>query len=642
MRSPIRILYLEDNASDLALITATLEAECLECEVLHVKSREEFEAALERGHFDVILADYALPNYDGFAALRAAQQRREFVPFILLSGTLDEEHAVQSLKNGAADYILKQRLTRLVPAIRRALTEAEERMKRALAESARRKAEEQIREQAALLEKAQDAICVTDLDDTILYWNRSAERLYGWPREETLLKNADTLLFRDGCLSRHEALVKVKENGEWKGELEQVTRDGRKLIVESRWTLLRDEEGEPKRVLIINTDVTEKRMIETQLLRTQRMESIGALAGGIAHDLNNMLSPILMAVDLIEEAQTDNDSRLMLKMVRTSAQRGADMVKQILSFARGTSGTHAELNIRTVLQEVVRLIRETFPRSIRIESTAGPEHRVVGNATQLHQVLLNLCVNARDAMPDGGTLSIAADNVVLDRVTTRWQVEPVSGPYVRLSVCDSGHGIAPEIIDQIFQPFFTTKQITKGTGLGLSTVSGIVKQHRGFVDLHSEVGAGTTFHVFLPAVVQPHAMVAALGPEAPAFGAGEQILVVDDEIALLEMTRLTLEAFNYHVLTAAEGSEAIKLYQQHRRDIRLVITDLMMPNMDGASTVLALRRIDPGVRTLCVSGFASASEWRTLPENTPFLNKPFTTTQLLRTVREVMLRPVAC
>ncbi len=397
---------------------------------------------------------------------------------------------------------MKDRLARLPSAVRRAVAESH-------VTELRQEAEAKIREQAALLDKAQDAIMVRDMDDRILYWNRSAERLYGWSAAEVMGKKANEVFWAADSPQHDEARRRVVRQGEWMGEMRQLTREGKTVIVESRWTLVRDQHGAPKAKLIINTDMTERKKLEAQLLRSQRMETIGALSGGIAHDLNNVLAPILVGIQLLGQRLSTRKRRKVLETMQARATRGMEMVRQILEFARGVGGEPAVLEPLGFLEEAERLIRQTFPKTIQIEVKAAPQlHAVMGNATQLHQVLLNLCVNARDAMPNGGSLRLEADNVLLDKATTRWHAEPASGPYVMLSVSDTGHGIPRELLDQIFEPFFTTKEVGKGTGLGLSTVLGIVKSHAGFLDVESEVGRGTTFKVFLPAYLAVQAKAA--------------------------------------------------------------------------------------------------------------------------------------
>jgi len=489
----LRILHLEDSAADAELVRGLLEDGGIHCSVTCVKSRKDFQAELDRGAFDLILSDYSLPQFDGLTALAMARQRHPDKPVIIVSGTMGEEAAVESLKRGATDYVLKHQLARLPAAVKRAMSDAQEL-------ALRQQAEEKIREQAALLDLAQDAILVRDLNDRVLYWNKSAERLYGWTAAEALGRDAAELLYEGESLALKRAREQVLERGDWLGELEQVTRDGKPITVQSRWTLVRDQSGAPKSKLILNTDVTERKKLEAQFLRAQRFETIGALAGGIAHDLGNMLTPILIGTEALANDMAGSAQRKMLQTMHTSALHGLDMIKQILAFARGVGGEPTILDIGTLFREMQELAHETFPRSIRIEVRSNAQlFPVLGNPTQLRQVLLNLCVNARDAMPAGGSLKLTAENATLENKVTPLQSEPVSGPHVMIEVSDTGHGIEPHVLQKIFEPFFTTKEPGKGTGLGLSTVQGIVKSHGGFLDVVSEVGKGTTFIVFLPA-----------------------------------------------------------------------------------------------------------------------------------------------
>jgi two-component system, cell cycle sensor histidine kinase and response regulator CckA len=635
VKAPLHILHLEDSAFDAELVERMLKDGNLNCDITCAKTQSDFKAALERGLFDLIMSDYSLPSFDGLAALELAHKKCPEVPFIFVSGTIGEERAVETLKQGATDYITKDRLTRLVPAIRRAMIEAE-------ASKRRQQAEEQVREQAALLDGAQDAICLNDMSQNILYWNKSAERVYGWSAREALGRNANKLLFQNDLTSPHAALKSLIRNGEWQGELHQVTRQGKKIVVESRWTLMRDQCGEPKSILIINTDITEKKQIEAQLLRTQRMESIGALAGGIAHDLNNALAPILMAANFIRDELVTEESKKLLGIMQTSTRRSVGMVKQILSFARGVGGEHVVLQVRNLIHEIVKLAEDTFPRSIEIQSkVALGLYPVKANATQLHQVLLNLCVNARDAMPNGGILTIEAMNVIVDEKSVRGQ-QQAPGPYILLTVTDNGHGMPPEVVDKVFDPFFTTKEIGKGTGLGLFTVMGIVKTHGGFVEVSSEVGKGTVFKVYLPATNRAEAQRSEGNPPQMPKGNGEQLLLVDDEIAILEVTKLLLESFNYKVLTAKNGAEAVTLYQQHQAEIKVVITDMMMPVMNGPEAICAMRQINPSVKIIGVSGLGSESMLTKAGQSNvqAFLKKPFPTEDLLAVLHYLLITDI--
>lgn len=501
----------------------------------------------------------------------------------------------------------------------------------------RKRAEEQLREQATLLDNAQDAILVRDLDDNILFWNKSAERIYGWPASEVIGKNIRRIIYSHSLSQYEEAKRVVLSKGEWKGELHQLTKDGKDIIAESRWTLVHDDRGEPKSVLVINTDVTDKRKIEAQFLRAQRMESIGTLASGIAHDFNNLLSPILMSIQLLQGRIDDEDGQRLLAMLQASAERGASLVKQVLSFARGVQGERITLQPRHLIKEIVKILNDTLPKSIEVEFEAAEDLSLVaGDATQLHQVLMNFCVNARDAMPAGGRLTIKAENVNIDDNYARMNLEAKPGRFVVISIADSGVGIPSHIIHKIFEPFFTTKEHGKGTGLGLSTALGIVKGHGGFINVYSESGRGTQFKIYLPAAETPFTAQLESSALLP-LGRGELILVVDDEIAIREITKGTLEAFGYRALTAADGTEAVALYAQHKDEIRLVLTDLMMPYMDGPVTIRALQKLNPHVKIIASSGLAENSMLAQVNGGVRrFLPKPYTAERLLTTLNELL------
>jgi two-component system cell cycle sensor histidine kinase/response regulator CckA len=376
--------------------------------------------------------------------------------------------------------------------------------------------------------------------------------------------------------------------------------------------------------------------------RAQRLESIGLLAGGIAHDLNNVLSPIMMAVDLLKLTATD-DQHALLETVSANTQRGAEMVRGVLSFARGLEGRRVDIQLRHLVREVEGIARETFPKNIQVRvSTTRDLWSVAGDPTQLHQVLLNLCINARDAMPAGGEISITARNVTFDERDAGMHIDAKPGRYVVIQVNDVGTGIPQSIIDKIFDPFFTTKEIGKGTGLGLSTSRSIVKGHGGFVRVASAPGSGAQFQVFLPALPEGfNAEAEAARPELPR-GAGEMVLMVDDEAAVREITRQTLEAFGYRVLLAAHGGEAVALYTKHAGEIAVVVTDLLMPVMDGAATIRALKKLDPDVRVIAVSGSNDNGSIGTLPHIStgviPLLSKPYTPETLLQALRQVIVR----
>jgi PAS domain S-box-containing protein len=505
-----------------------------------------------------------------------------------------------------------------------------------------KQAEQKIREQAALLDIATDAIFVRDMEHNIVFWNKGAERLYGWKTAEVLGKNAIALLNKPGeTLPPFVAIEATLANtGNWQGELQQVTKNGKNITVESRWTLVLNEAGNPKSILTVSTDITEKKQLEQQFLRAQRLESLGTLASGIAHDFNNILTPILAVAQLLplKLPNLDDSSQQLLKMLESSAKRGADLVQQILSFTRGSAeGSRTMVQVRHLIADVAQVARRTFPKSIETQINIAPDlWTVLADATQIHQVLMNLIVNARDAMLDGGNLSISAENLWIDENYARMYVDAEVGSYIAITISDTGVGISPEIIDRIFDPFFTTKEVGKGTGLGLSTVMGIVKSHGGFVNVYSEVEKGSRFKVFLPSRQVTESPADANGELLN--GNNELILVVDDEVAICEIAKTTLQTHNYQVLTASDGIEALAIYAQNKKKISAVLIDMMMPGMDGSTTILTLQRMNPDVQILAMSGLML--NWTNVQKMSlgiqKFLPKPFTAEALLSSLKSLL------
>ncbi|HEY4300700.1 MAG TPA: PAS domain S-box protein [Candidatus Didemnitutus sp.] len=891
-KTAIRILHLEDNLHDRALVLESLRAADLSCEFFWVDSQSEYEAALEERSYDLILSDFTLPSYDGNRALGAARRVLPGVPFIFVSGTIGEERAVESLRCGATDYVLKEHLERLVPAVRRALRESDERRQRFDAENALARSEERFREMAAnirevfwtteadgrrllfvnsafehvwhrspvdavahpthwidaivpedrplfdqasrqladgtsyciefritwpdgavrwvesraypvqdlvllrvervvgvtiditeskaaeqkleternllrtildnlpdhiyardrlsrhvlnnranldsmgvardeettgrddydfypaelarayqadnervfrtgeplvnreepglgpkgerrlhlttkvplrdregnviglvgigrditdlrkvyeqveaqarMLDQASDAIITTDAAGRIVYWNAGAERVLGWPHADVVGRDFRDFMAAEMVAALDAARATTTVKGEWQGELKVRRKDGQLLLLEIHRTLLRNQKGEVTGHLSIGNDVTERRKFEAQMLRAQRMESLGTLASGIAHDLNNVLAPILMSIALLKMKMPGKpDIGALLDQLELNVQRGAHLVQQVLSFGRGVETERLPLQPKHIAREIEQIVHDTFPKNIGFELTLAPDlWTVTGDPTQLHQVLLNLCVNARDAMPAGGRLGVHLENIVVERDKLVASAHGAPGPYVILSVTDTGTGIPAAIRDKIFDPFFTTKDVGKGTGLGLSTSLAIVKSHGGFVNLQTAEGKGTTFKVFLPA--NPGAASAIAEPEAPRLlhGNNELILVVDDELPIRELTKQTLERFGYRVVLAANGTQAVAQYALHRDEVAAVITDMTMPIMDGPATILALRSINPEVRVIGCSGQSietsrdAAKAVGVSIEH--FINKPFTAEVILRMLRRIM------
>jgi PAS domain S-box-containing protein len=503
----------------------------------------------------------------------------------------------------------------------------------------RKRNEERIKQQASLLDKAQDAILVCDLNYHILYWNKGAERIYGWTTAEVLGKGVSEILSGGSDSMVSEAQKIFQTTDEWRTDVPNVTKDGKKILVESRWTLVRNETNQPDYILVTNTDITEQKRIEDQLLRAQRLESIGTLAGGISHDLNNVLAPILMAVDMLQLNDLDADTKRWLSIIKENAERGSNLISQVLSFARGVEGARVPLQAKHIIKDLIKVLSETLPKSISVKYNIEPELDLIqADPTQIHQVLMNLCINARDAMPSGGTLTVTAKNLVLDENYARMNIEASPGNYVLITVSDTGVGMTPEVQNRIFDPFFTTKELGKGTGLGLATTLSIVKSHGGFINAYSEPGRGTQFSIYIPSSEsESHAETKTDKLTYPK-GHGETILVVDDEENIVLVTRGTLEKFDYKVLTASDGTDALAVYAAHRDEIDLVLTDIAMPYMDGVAEIRALRKMDPLLKIIAASGLTTteqSADLQSLNVNA-FLSKPYTAEKLLTTLAEIL------
>jgi nitrogen fixation negative regulator NifL len=394
--------------------------------------------------------------------------------------------------------------------------------------------------------------------------------------------------------------------------------------------------GDESHLLLLFSDITEKKKLEAQFLRSQRMESIGTLAGGIAHDLNNVLTPLLVAVQMLKEKITDDDGQQLLRVLETNVQRGASLVKQVLAFGRGVTGERAMVYPAHIVREIKQIVHETFPKSVKFEFHSPDElWTIIGDPTQIHQVLLNLCVNARDAMPKGGVLAIHMENMMFDEIYAGMNPEAQSGPYVCIKVEDTGTGIPKAIQDKIFDPFFTTKALGKGTGLGLSTTLAIVKSHGGFINYYSTPGKGTAFKVYFPAnTTLVDAENAVMEQSRLPRGHNELVLVVDDEEPIRNLAQKVLTRFGYRVLLAADGAEAVSLYAPRQNEIDVVITDMAMPIMDGLATIVALKAINSAVRIVSSSGLASdgGTAMATNAGIQHFIPKPYTAETMLNTL----------
>jgi PAS domain S-box-containing protein len=860
MEHPLRFLLLEDSPTDAQLIADVLASDGLRVTLERVEDRAAFETALLDPGFDLILSDYCLPSFDGLTALALARERCPDLPFILVSGTLGEETAIESLRAGASDYVLKQRLSRLGPVVRRALKEAAEHRQHQAAEAALREtqslyqtlveqlpqcvfckdpegrftfvngrfceqtglspdqvlgqtdfdlfapelaakyhqddlrvmasgqvwtgvehhhfpaaqgerivevvkwplrasaghvigvqgmfwdvtereqaaealraseyrlnqaerlarvgswtseltpagdgsrhrlvwsdetyrifghkpgsipvtherfleqvhpqdraplaaavqealrtqqpyriehrvvrpdgserlvleqaevvcdpttgqparlmgtvqditepraAEERLRNLARAVEQCPVSIVITDRAGNIEFVNPKFTRVTGYAAAEVLGRNPRLLKSGDMPAETYRRLWETVLAGEeWRGEFHNRRKDGTLFWELASISPVRGPDGEITHLIAVKEDVTEKRLTEAKLLRAQRVESIGSLASGIAHDLNNILTPILMCAPLVAGEESAEVRQELAQTIESSAERAVAIVKQLLGFARGKDGQRGSVQMRHLIRDMVKITRETFPKNIQIEEVCGKDlWPVRADATHIHQVLLNLCVNARDAMPAGGRLVLRAENVVLDDHFATMHPQAAAGPHVRLQVQDTGVGIPESVQEHIFESFFTTKGEGEGTGLGLTTVQGIVRDHGGFVSFTSREGRGTTFDIHLPAGPEAQA-----GQDAPALpvaiphGQGELVLVVDDEVDIRVANRRVLERHGYRVLIARDGIEALAQFSDHQEEVRAIVTDVMMPQMDGLTLCRVLRRLRPETPVIVSSG----------------------------------------
>ncbi|MDB5970455.1 MAG: sensory box protein [Hydrocarboniphaga sp.] len=506
--------------------------------------------------------------------------------------------------------------------------------------------EDRVREQASLLDKARDAIVVRGIDSRILYWNQGAERIYGWAAGEVLGLSAETLLHRDPA-EYGAAMAALIETGEWRGRIVQQRKDGSTLIVERHSTLVRDEEGRPKSVLSISTDITKRVSIEEQLQQSQRLETVGQLTGGVAHDFNNLLTVILGNAEiLVEQLEAQPQLRMLAEMNCSAARRGADLTHRLLAFARCQALEPSSVDVVALVANMAALLKQTMSEAIIIQrSSADTVPPALVDPSQLENAILNLCINARDSMAGMPSrhITISIDQAVLDSADISGHIDVSAGHYVRVAVSDNGLGIAQQNLKRVFDPFFTTKEFGKGTGLGLSMVYGFVKQSHGHVSIESEVGKGTSVQMYLPISQQP-ASAAAAGPVAKSatVGGSETVLLVEDEELLRIFAKTQLDGLGYRVITAANGDVALEAMRLNP-DIDLLFTDVVMPGgMNGADLARAARKIQPDLKVLYTSGYTdnAALTQCGLSGEVHFLGKPYQRAELAQKLRSALATPV--
>ena len=629
----MHILLLEDNLRDRQLLEKTLMNEGLVCQITHAKSKEEFQAALEQAKYDLIISDFTIPAYSGIAALTASRELQPDTPFIFVAETIGEEQAVESLKSGAADYVLKERLNGLGQAVRRALREAKERKEQ-------HRAAEQVRVQSSALEAVANGIILTDPAGKILFANKAFCAMTGYALEEILGKTPGFLNSgkHDADFFR-ELWNTILKGRVWQGELINRRKDGTFYNEEMTITPIQGTNGEISHFISVKQDITKRKQRKEQLHQARKMEAIGQLAGGIAHDFNNLLTVIHGNVQLVlmDESQLKEENRQCLKQVIDATERAGNLTRQLLAFGRKQVIQFQPLNLNDVIGNFTKMLKRVIGEHIVLQCCYAEDlPSVDADVGMIEQILINLIVNARDAMPQGGSIVITTEAISIDvsRVDSHPEAQP--GEFVCITVGDTGTGIYPEYLPRIFEPFFTTKEAGKGTGLGLATVYGIVKQHQGWIEVSSQLGSGTTFKIFLPAGAP--GVKQKLVPQmkaSPAVG-HEKILLVEDDADVRMVARDVLEASGYQIWEASNGLEALNVWKTNASQIDLLLTDVIMPGgLNGRELSDRLRKERPGLKVILMTGYSPDLMVKIQPQ-CHILTKPFSMEGLTETVRNCL------
>jgi PAS domain S-box-containing protein len=627
------ILLLEDNLRDRQLLEKTLMNEGLVCQITHAKSKEEFQAALEQAKYDLIISDFTIPAYSGIAALTASRELQPDTPFIFVAETIGEEQAVESLKSGAADYVLKERLNGLGQAVRRALREAKERKER-------HRAAEQVRVQSSALEAVANGIILTDPAGKILFANKAFCAMTGYALEEILGKTPGFLNSgkHDADFFR-ELWNTILKGRVWQGELINRRKDGTFYNEEMTITPIQGTNGEISHFISVKQDITKRKQRKEQLHQARKMEAIGQLAGGIAHDFNNLLTVIHGNVQLVlmDESQLKEENRQCLKQVIDATERAGNLTRQLLAFGRKQAIQFQPLNLNDVIGNFTKMLKRVIGEHIVLQCCYAEDlPSVDADVGMIEQILINLIVNARDAMPQGGSIVITTEAISIDvsRVDSHPEAQP--GEFVCITVGDTGTGIYPEYLPRIFEPFFTTKEAGKGTGLGLATVYGIVKQHQGWIEVSSQLGSGTTFKIFLPAGAPGVKQKLAPQMKASAAVGHEKILLVEDDADVRMVARDVLEASGYEIWEASNGLEALNVWKTNAAQIDLLLTDVIMPGgLNGRELSDQLRKERPGLKVILMTGYSPDLMVKIQPQ-CHILTKPFSMEGLTETVRNCL------
>jgi PAS domain S-box-containing protein len=620
----LRVLFLEDDSRDAKLAARQLEQAGFELVADVVALEQEFVAALHANAYDIVLADYRLPGWSGLDALGLLRRQDKDTPFILFTGTVGEETAVECIKEGANDYVLKDRPARLPHAVRRAL---QDRLMRA----ERRNAERSRDLLASIVQSSDDAIVGMAMDGSIVSWNRGAEQIYGYPAAE-IKGHPISRLFEPAAGDELRATLDILRRGDTIERYEStgIRKEGTPIDISVTMSAIRGERITGFSAII--RDITQQKRLQKDFLSAQKMEAVGLLAAGIAHDFNNLLTVVTGYSSLaLEQLETNESARLQteLEEIHKAGERAASLTRQLLAFSRKQVMQPTVVNLNDIVSEMERLLHRVIGEDIALTITLEPALKPIkADSGQIEQVIMNLAVNARDAMPKGGRLSIE----------TAHSNSGVAAPDVVLNITDTGTGMDARTQARIFEPFFTTKGVGEGTGLGLATVYGIVDQSGGRIAVESEPGRGTTFRICFPAVEESRDLAPPTVPMKQSAQGCETLLVVEDEDSVRKLVCGLLKRSGYHVLMARSGGEALKLCETYTDRIDLLISDLIMPAMSGTELYERMIVMRPEVKVLFISGYSDeAIENRgLLASNSVFLQKPFPPDVLTRKVREIL------
>lgn len=638
MVKAIRLLFIEDMEDDALLIVCELRKGGFEPVFTIVDTEEDMAEALEAQAWDIIISDYSLPRFNGLEALRIAKNFDPDIPFILISGTIGEDIAVAAMKAGAHDYMMKDNLKRLIPAVKRELHDAQVRRAHRKSESDLKDSKDMLQ---SIIDNAAAVIYLKDTQGNYILINKQYEALFDTSNDQIKGKN-DYDIFPEkvaDVLRKNDRKV-IDANSAMEFE-EVIPHDGGPHIYISVKFPLCDASEVPISVCSISTDITERKKLEAQFLQAQKMEAIGTLTGGIAHDFNNLLTVIIGNAELLEEQiRRGHYEAEYLEEIKNAGQRATNLVHQLLTFSRKQIIKPRLINLNGVLKDLEKMLGRIIGEDILLEIIPSAGLWPVNiDPGQVEQVIMNLAVNARDAMPDGGNLNIKTENIELEPGYFHdHAVENLIGPYVMLTVSDTGIGMDAETRERAFEPFFTTKEKGKGTGLGLSTVYGIVKQNGGYVWTYSEPGQGTVIKIYLPKGKEDTAeFKRAKTVEGSSKGA-ETILVVEDDQSLRKLSRVILERYGYKVLDAKSGRDALRIAREYEGAIQLVLTDVVMPEMNGADLVKHLIRLKPDLKCIFMSGYSenTISSRGLLNSNINLIEKPFSAKTLVGRVRQVL------